>query len=691
MTTINGVTFNMKTLEPVSTHRNIPNEEPGNDESYITDMGYTGLILRMTGYEKTLAKYDEVINEFMKPGSHALIYRTGWQFSVYSTQLVPLLGIGIVDNFFPYELVMLTSNPYRESSSLSCRAKAITANNQEWSAEDMPCNNLLDNWSYELWSDGTSSAPDGWIFASDGGSVAQESSIVKTGTYSAKLTRTTATYCYLEFIISNYLDYAGKTLTLGAWVYAAANGARILIHDGSTTYSDMHPGDSTQKFITVSKTISDTPTHLKVYCRLDSDSIIGYFDGVVLVEGDSIPDDTFIRDIDTDGSVDAVPDIKVTGAVDSVFVVSDPNPISEPGFETINDWTYSEVDTNGTLTGAQDSTYEYEGDYCYRLQLAGYFQQNDYAKVTQNIDLNGIKKISYRHRKINGAFPHQQLLFQVLAGSAIIQSFGVGGTGDSGWVEKSVEINSSEQTLSFRIFSSYGAMQVVDNRNYIDAIVAYTKSPTKDPEIYNTADTTVKCAVSNDILDGAVHRINADGTGHIDYDDDFTTNKYAYTKSGLLNVTYDTVDDELDIADDGYIFWKCDAKYPITGIPTLTTRVNITTGLPTIQISSDGNTWYDITTAIVDDVETVYDLDSTSLHIKESGLTEFYWRYDCVKGAAAACSIKSLELDVDFVTIDVEHPKIGANGVSTFRCDQHADSSMNCIVTLLYRDRSWPA
>lgn len=534
MTTINGVTFNMVNLRPVAVHRNSVSEQPGSDTNFITDMGYDGLVLRLEGYEETLATYDSVISEFMKSGEQTLVHRTGWQFKVYSVQLSLDLIEGIVDNYFPYDLILYTSTPYRESTSETTRSKTITTNNQEWSADD------------------------------------------------------------------------------------SAN------------------------------------------------------------------------DIDTDGSVDAVPDIQVTGDVGSVYTVSDPNPISEPGFETITDWTYSEVDTNGTLSGAQDSTYEYEGTYCYRLQLAGYFQQNDYAKITQNIDLNGIKKITFRHRKINGAFPHQQLLFQVLAGSAIIGSYGVGGTGDSGWIERSIEIDSSEQTLSFRIFSSTGAMQTVDNRNYIDAIVAYTTSPTKDPEIYNTADTTVKCVVANDILDGAVHRINADGTGHIDYDDDFSTNKYAYTAAGLLGITYDTTNDELDIADDGYIYWKCDTKGPVTGIPTLTAQINITTGTPTIQISTDGSTWYDITTAIVDDVDTVYELDSSSLHLK--GNTSFYWRIDCVKAGAATCSVKSFKLNINIVTIDFEHPVITTGGsASTIRCDQDSDSSMNCTVALYYRDRSWPA
>ena len=206
-------------------------------------------------------------------------------------------------------------------------------------------------------------------------------------------------------------------------------------------------------------------------------------------------------------------------------------------------------------------------------------------------------------------------------------------------------------------------------------------------EVYNTANTSVKSSVANQILRGAVHRINIDGTGTVEFDDDFTTDKYLLTNDGIKNVTHDTGNDELDIADDGYIYWKCDTKYVVTGIPTLTSRINITSGTPTIQISSNGSTWYDITTAIVDDVETVYDLDSSSLHLK--GLTEFYWRYDCVKAAAATCSLKTFELDVNTVTIDVEHPKISESGVSTIRCDQDASSGMACVIALIYRHRSW--
>ena len=89
----------------------------------------------------------------------------------------------------------------------------------------------------------------------------------------------------------------------------------------------------------------------------------------------------------------------------------------------------------------------------------------------------------------------------------------------------------------------------------------------------------------------------------------------------------------------------------------------------------------------MDDVDTEYDLDSSSLSLK--GLTTFYFRYDCIKAAAATCSIKTFELDVSIITIDYENPRISKTGTSTFRCDQNSGSSLGCDVTLTYRHRKW--
>lgn len=313
MATINGVTFNMVNLRPVAVHRNSISEQPGSDTNFITDMGYDGLVLRLEGFEETLATYDSVISEFMKSGEQTLIHRTGWQFSVYSAQLTPELIAGFADNYFPYDLILYTSTPYRESSSLSCRAKAISANNQEWSAEDMPCNNLLDNWSFETWSDGASSAPDGWSSV-DNPTIAREGSIIKAGTYSLKMTGTSQ-YSRAVQTINDYSHYTGKYVTVGCWIYSSiANSTELMVIDSVDHNEIYHPGTPGWEWITVTRFVNSAATSLEVRLYVDKTNASGvaYFDAVVLVEGESIPDNTFIRDIDTDGSVDSVPDIQIT-------------------------------------------------------------------------------------------------------------------------------------------------------------------------------------------------------------------------------------------------------------------------------------------------------------------------------------------------------------------------------------------
>ena len=668
MTTINGVTFNMKTLEPISTHRNIPNEEIGTDESFITDMGYTGLVLRMTGYENTLAKYDEVINEFHKPGAHTLVYRTGWQFTIYSTQLVPMLGIGIVDNFFPYELIMLTSNPYRESTTLSCRAKEITANNEEWSVEDIPCDNLIAGWGFEDWSLGDSSAPDGWTIGS--GSISKEITIVQLGSFSAKLTSANG---YIYQYIASPEKYRGSKITFGCWIRNnTGNVSSITITDSGGSSSEAHNSPGSWAWVTVTRTIDSAATYIRISCGQSYIAATGYFDCAVVVEGDSIPDNTFIRDIDTDGSVDAVPDIQVTGGVSGTDVnISQLTSNTSIEITSVHTAGQTFIPAGDTLkniyvyvSGLTDppvtATLRVFDSVAMTNELGSKTQVLDVPNNTFTfdppIDIGNKDLMYFRFDTVTGA---KEARFYMSTANPY--------SGGAAYLDDVIQ---AANDFKFKTFTA--------------------QSIVKDAEIYNIVDTTIKCAVTNDMLYEAIHRINTDGTGTVEYNEDFSTGKHRYDGTNV-NCSCDHINNELDIADDGYIYWKCDVKYPITGIPTLTSTVNITSGLPTIQISSDGTTWYDIDTAIVDDVETVYALDSASLHIKESGLTEVYWRYDCVKAAAATCSIKNFRLHVDFVTIDVEHPKISSTGVSTVRCDQHADSGLNCVVALKYRDRSWPA
>lgn len=319
MATINGVSFNLTDMEIVAVHRNVSSEQPGSDMNFITSMGYNGLAIRVTGFETTLAQYDLVMAEFMRPGAQKLIHRTGWQYSVHSARLIPILSAGIVDNYFPYDLLFLTSTPYRDSASPTCRKVGITSNNAEWYQEDRPCS-LVENWGFEDWSAGAASAPDGWTL--DAGSVAR-STTHYMGTYSAALTRS-GTNAYLIVVDTDPAQYVGQTLTLGCWVKASvADTSRIAIVDNAgASASTYHTGGGAWEWLEVSRLIYVRSTTVTTYLMVEDTDTTSYFDNVALVISDSISDPSFSRTLVTAGSVDAVPDIKITSDETTIEVVT---------------------------------------------------------------------------------------------------------------------------------------------------------------------------------------------------------------------------------------------------------------------------------------------------------------------------------------------------------------------------------
>jgi hypothetical protein len=151
--------------------------------------------------------------------------------------------------------------------------------------------NLLSNGDFECWSAGTDEAPDGWTLTGSGASVAKETTIIKMGSASAKVTR--AGYnCSLNQAIHAVkgIEYwKGRTIILGVWVYATvADRARIYIGDGvGASVSTSHSGGSGWEFLTITRTISSSATEVKIFCQVVTGDTSAYFDGAMCVEGSS--------------------------------------------------------------------------------------------------------------------------------------------------------------------------------------------------------------------------------------------------------------------------------------------------------------------------------------------------------------------------------------------------------------------
>jgi len=152
--------------------------------------------------------------------------------------------------------------------------------------------NLLENGDFAYWPNGDSSAPYGWLLAGAGATIAKESTIVKIGNYSTKLTRSgTDCVIYTNAHLKKGATYfRGRNITFGCWVYATvASRAYIYIGDnGGTTVSSPHTGDSTWQWLTVTRTVNAGATLIQPALYVANGNTSAYFDGAICIEGTKV-------------------------------------------------------------------------------------------------------------------------------------------------------------------------------------------------------------------------------------------------------------------------------------------------------------------------------------------------------------------------------------------------------------------
>lgn len=149
--------------------------------------------------------------------------------------------------------------------------------------------NLLEWSQMEDWVNGTSSAPTNHTLSGASATVARQSTTVKSGTYSAGVTRVGAdATLYHDF--QDYASYLGRRMTFGAWVYATvASRARLSIGDGvGTSNSSYHSGVAGWEFLTVTRNIDSSGTRIRCGMEVNTGNTTAYFDGGILVEGETV-------------------------------------------------------------------------------------------------------------------------------------------------------------------------------------------------------------------------------------------------------------------------------------------------------------------------------------------------------------------------------------------------------------------
>lgn len=674
MATLNGVEFQILTIEWATYQNNVVQEVIGGDTVVVHSQGYRTDPVKIQGRVRNEKELDTFQEEFYSGGALTFIkdVNSGRQYQIYALGNIKQEDssndksqTGIVFNC----LVQL-AYPYMESSEITTRSKTITTQNQEWS---------VDNDSNDIDTDGNVDAlPDIQVTG---------------GTKDESITQTTVDATYVlnagaaTVTISNNDDPAGATLssaqTIGQTISCGTDGMAIIdsiritvdivntagdvtctVYDavggtslGSKLLNIAGAGNKTFTFATPIAAVKDDTActtsiiYFKFSCTGSTSIVIS--DGNAYAGGQMYLNvNPTARDVYFSVSGHSAKEVHQTFQFSNpAIIVSAFIKGCDYTYAGANAWTakiYEGVTLLGTGTAATPGAAFAELEFIFT------------EESTDSLSLSASTEYTLKIYPPSDSINANSVLVQTNITSVYVSG-----------VATLIEDGGTSRTQTHDIYFKIKA-----------------KQGCKSPQIYNTADSTIKCNVANDIINTAIHRINVDGTGTINYDDDITTDKYYYS-SIFSGVTYNDSNNELDIADDGYIYWKKDTKLPIEGIPTLTSRINITSGIPTIQISIDASTWYNIDTAIVDNVETVYPLDSDG-NLSLAGKTIFYFRIDCVKAAAATCSIKYFELDINIHTIYAKNPKITkGSSASTFRIDQDSDSGMACIVALIYRDKWW--
>lgn len=158
-----------------------------------------------------------------------------------------------------------------------------------------PFNNIS-NGSFEAWTGLTDLLLDGamevWTSPTEltkwtlgGGTLAQETTTIKAGTYSAKLTASGAD-AFMSQNLASPATYRSKVLMYSCWVYGGANAQVSLQDTDGVNYqinTASHSAVVGWEFLTATLTIQSDATAITMYCKT-LDASVSYYDKAILYE-----------------------------------------------------------------------------------------------------------------------------------------------------------------------------------------------------------------------------------------------------------------------------------------------------------------------------------------------------------------------------------------------------------------------
>ena len=136
MGTIDGTSVEIKTVTFITTSKTVVNQAGSGDSNNVAQSGYDGLKIQLDCVAYSLSAYDAIVACVMPLGSHVLVVRSGWQYTVYNLDKRIALEEGYTDNYFRFALNLQCADPYQYSTTENEFTRTITSNGIEFTQDD---------------------------------------------------------------------------------------------------------------------------------------------------------------------------------------------------------------------------------------------------------------------------------------------------------------------------------------------------------------------------------------------------------------------------------------------------------------------------------------------------------------------------------------------------------------------------
>lgn len=184
-------------------------------------------------------------------------------------------------------------------------------------------------------------------------------------------------------------------------------------------------------------------------------------------------------------------------------------------FETITNWTYSELDSYENFTGTQSSDWATDKIYSYKLSInANPGRTDNYSQILQSVDFTNVDFISFDYKLVctyNFGPTYASAYANIGANNIFTKAF-VKNTTETGTILYDVSAITGNQNLVFKIQpTSTGTSS--GNNFYIDNIKLYLKSPTNIFTINSLLTSSSGTATASLLANGDYNALLYDATG----------------------------------------------------------------------------------------------------------------------------------------------------------------------------------